>query len=288
MSMILIKGTYRILNTAPDGDSIRFYPHNPELWKKLPRRVRSNFAGGAQLRLDSIDALETHYQPQGNITGMVNQPLEYAHAATDELLKFVGFQDFTRNNREVITAVSPEQVPGYILTRSADVYGRCVAFVFAGDIDREDGDSIFFDGELLQKSANYHLIETGLTYPTFYSKLYPDIRKELIISTQTARQAGKGLWSLDQTTIGFELENLQTLTEQVVILPKLFRRLFSYLAINDGSYSLDGFIDFLESQNDRLIILPEGHVTGFDFVVTVESQRVKMNYSPEDLVFMEK
>ncbi|WP_258002615.1 hypothetical protein [Fischerella thermalis] len=40
--------------------------------------------------------------------------------------------------------------------------------------------------------------------------------------------------------------------------------------------------------DDRLIILTEGHVTGFDFVVEVDGQNLKLNYQPEDLVFIEK
>lgn len=288
MSMTLIKGFFRVLKTAPDGDSIRFYPDNSALLKKISPKIRTNSNGGVQLRLDSIDTLETHYQVRGSSLGTVNQPLKFAHAAADGLLKFVGFDQFTRNDNEVIIAVSPEQVPGYILSRSADKYGRCVAFAFAGKTKREDGSDVFFDEELLQKSANYHLISQGLAYPTFYSQLFPDLRKELTKAAKSARKSEKGLWIADKTNQGFELENLETITEQVVILPKLFRRLLSYLALNDGSYDLKGFKAFLETQGDRVIILPEGHVTGFDFTVEVNSQTLKLTEKPEDLVFLEK
>lgn len=145
-----------------------------------------------------------------------------------------------------------------------------------------------FDKSLVKKSANYHLISKGLVYPTFYSKLYPDIRQQLTLATEESRQAHKGLWQVDQTNTGFVLETLETITDKIVILPKLFRRLLSYLAINDGSVSLEGFSDYLKSMDDRLIILKEGHVTGFDFVVEVDGQNLKLNYQPEDLVFIEK
>ncbi|MFN6570826.1 hypothetical protein [Dendronalium sp. ChiSLP03b] len=98
----------------------------------------------------------------------------------------------------------------------------------------------------------------------------------------------KGLWALDKTNDGFVLEDLETITDNTVILPKLFRRLLGYLAINDGSMSLDKFPDYLDSLGDRLIILPDGHVTGFDFVVKVEGQNIKLTSQPEDLVFLEK
>ncbi|RCJ42134.1 hypothetical protein A6770_07915 [Nostoc minutum NIES-26] len=153
--MTIIQGNFRVIKAAPDGDSIRFYPNNSQFWDKLlPTRVITNRAGGAQLRLDSIDALETHFNPRGDSIGVQHQPLKLAHSAA--------------------------------------------------------------------------------------------------------------------------------------ILPKLFRRLLGYLAINDGSMSLDKFPDYLDSLGDRLIILPDGHVTGFDFVVKVEGQNIKLTSQPEDLVFLEK
>ncbi|BAZ48978.1 hypothetical protein NIES4103_15890 [Nostoc sp. NIES-4103] len=288
MTMTLIQGNFRVIKAAPDGDSIRFYPNNPQLWEKLPTRIVTNRAGGAQLRLDSIDALETHFHPRGGSIGMQHQPLEFAHNAASELLKFFGFKKITRNSNEIVTAAEPEEVPGFILTRFADTYGRSVAFAFKGNSDAEDGSSIYFDKSLLKKSANYHLLNKGLAYPTFYSQLYPDIRKELIAVTEKVRKEKKGLWALDKTNDGFVLEDLETITDNIVILPKLFRRLLGYLAINDGSVSIEGFPNYLKSLSDRVIILPEGHVTGFDFVVQVDGQNIKLTAQPEDLVFLEK
>ncbi|MBD2448539.1 thermonuclease family protein [Nostoc sp. FACHB-152] len=288
MAMTLIEGKFKVIKAAPDGDSIRFYPNNPNLWEKLPTRVSTNRAGGVQLRLDSVDTLETHYNPKGDSISTQHQPLEFAHGAASELLKFLGFKKITRNDNEVVTASQPEEVPGFILTRFADVYGRSVAFAFKGNADVEDGSDVYFDKPLLKKSANYHMLAKGLAYPTFYSKLYPDIRQELATVADKARKENKGLWPLDKTNEGFILEELETITDNVVILPKLYRRLLSYLAINDGSVSLDGFLAYLKSTKDRLIILPEGHVTGFDYVVKVDGQNILLTTQPEDLVFLEK
>ncbi|MBW4509532.1 MAG: thermonuclease family protein [Scytonematopsis contorta HA4267-MV1] len=288
MGMTLLQGSFRIIKSAPDGDSIRFYAKNTNIWKKLPTPVRPNATGGVQLRLDSIDALETHFQARVGSLGTQHQPLKFAHAAGDELLKYLGFKNFTRNKNEVITKAEPEEVPGFILTRFADQYGRGVAFVFKGKSEKEDGSDVYLDEALLKKSANYHLLETGLVYPTFYSKLFPDLRKVLTAASQKARKDKKGLWELDKTNEGFNLENVETITDDVVILPKLFRRLISYLAINDGSASLKGFPAYLESNNDKVIILPDGHVTGFDYVVEVNEQNIKLKELPENLVFIEK
>lgn len=285
MTMKLIQGNFRIIKAAPDGDSIRFYPNNPELWDE---KVQPNRAGGAQLRLDSIDTLETHFQVRGGGLGTQHQPLELAHSAASELLKFFGFKKVTRNGREVVTAAEPEEVPGFILTKFTDVYGRSIAFAFKGQSDLDDGSEVYVDKSLIKKSVNYHMLSKGLAYPTFYSKLYPDIRKEFTIAAEKARKEKKGVWEFDKTNEGFILEDLETITDNVVILPKLFRRLLGYLAINDGSAELDGFSKYLKSLGDRIIILPDGHVTGFHYVVKVEGQKIQLTVQPEDLIFWEK
>lgn len=289
MPMTVIGGKFRVIQTAPDGDSIRFYANNPELWKKISKSIRTNATGGVQLRLDSIDALETHFSPKGgSLGGVQHQPLKYAREASNELLKFLGFSKVTRGSSEKVTDATPDEVPGFILTRFADMYGRGVAFAFKGETNEVDGSDIFLDKSLLPQSANYHLLSTGLVYPTFYSKLYPDVREQLAGAAQTARSEKKGLWNEDKTNAGFVLESLETITDEAVILPKLFRRLLGYLAINDGSVALDGFKSYLASLDDKLIILPDGHVTGFDYVVKVEGQNLKLTQQSENLVFIEK
>jgi hypothetical protein len=68
MPMLCLAGSYRILATEPDGDSIRFYPDDAAQWSLVPGRhaVQTNAGGSAQLRLDGIDALETHYTARGS------------------------------------------------------------------------------------------------------------------------------------------------------------------------------------------------------------------------------
>ncbi|MBC8120645.1 MAG: nuclease [Gemmatimonadaceae bacterium] len=289
MSLTLIKGTFRIVGASPDGDSIRFYPDEPQLWNRLPNRVRTNATGGAQLRLDAIDALETHYRPRpGGSIGEQHQPLQYAEAATAELLKFLGFDTVVRGTGQKITAATPTTARGYILTRFADTYGRSVAVAFPGEIDAVDGSEQFLDTRQLRRSANYHMLTAGLAYPTYYSKLYADLRQELSAAVLEARRDLKGLWSEDKTNSGFVVESVETITDEVVILPKLFRRLLDYLELNDEDSSLTGFGAFLEAKRDELTILSEGRFTHLDNVVKVDGQQLQLLYPPEDLVFREK
>src|SRR4051794_4598277 len=60
MPMTLVKGHHRIVGASPDGDFVRFYPQDPDVWSRAGIAVRTNSTGGVQLRLDAIDALETH------------------------------------------------------------------------------------------------------------------------------------------------------------------------------------------------------------------------------------
>jgi protein-disulfide isomerase-like protein with CxxC motif len=68
---------------------------------------------------------------------------------------------------------------------------------------------------------------------------------------------------------------------------ELFRRLVDYLTLNDDDPDLGGFPAYLAQREDRVFILSTGHYTGFDYVVEVNKQVVRMTVAPEDLVFQE-
>lgn len=286
MPMLVIKGSYRVRGASPDGDSIRFYPDNPQQWTKVPGRVRRNRAGGAQLRLDGIDALETHYRPQHGRE--LHQPREYADKAAGEVLSWFGFEGVVRDEKGIVTQAEPERRPGWILTRGADMYGRCVALAGRGDAPGQSGANVNVGIDLLRRTVNYHQLAEGLAYPTYYRKLYVDLREAMTDAVQQAQEAGKGLWPHDDTERGAKVQGIDSLTDEVVILPKLFRRLADYLALNDGDASLDGFKDYLEERSDRLFIISNGQSTGFGTVVDVTDSTVRMNRPATDLVFEEK
>ncbi|MEU0430132.1 nuclease [Streptomyces sp. NPDC006290] len=289
MPMLLIKGSYRIVGASPDGDSVRFVPDDPGEWDLLRgRKVRRNRAGGAQLRLDGIDTLETHYRPPHGPE--LHQPAPYAGQAADALLGWLGFVEVERGANGIVRHSAPESVPGYILTRSADVHGRCVALAGRGtDAPGAGGGLVTVTTEHVRQTANHHQLAEGLAYPTFYRNLFGDLREELSGVVREARQGGRGLWPADVSQSGAKVEGPPTLTDSAVLLPKLFRRLADYLQLNDGDPSLDGFRPYLEQRADRLFVLSTGQWTGFDTIVEVTNgNTVRLNRPPEDLVFDEK
>ena len=105
--------------------------------------------------------------------------------------------------------------------------------------------------------------------------------------SRQARDAVKGVWPGDRDRKGVDVKSLATLTDDAIVLPKLFRRLVDYLALNDGAVSLDGFPAYLAQRQDPVFILSTGHYTGFDFGVEVRGQVVRLTTEPENLVFQE-
>jgi endonuclease YncB( thermonuclease family) len=287
MPMTLIKGEYRVVGAAPDGDSIRFYPDAADAWERAGLNVRPNAAGGAQLRLEGIDALETHYTPAVGDLRNLHQPHDLGRAAAAELLRLLGFEEVVRRDDEVATSATPATRPGHIYTRFADKYGRAVAFAYAGTTDQPDLAAVFLDAAALAGSVNQQLLASGLEYPTYYSKLFVDLRAALNGAVEEARTAGRGVWPDDVTMKGVTVDSLATLTDVAVVLPKLFRRLVDYLSINNGDVSLAGLPAYLASRDDRLVVVSTGQITGFDNVLVVDGQTVRMTRPPEDLVFIE-
>jgi hypothetical protein len=164
----------------------------------------------------------------------MHQPLELAHAAGARLLDLLGFTDVVRDG-ETVTSATPDTTQGYILTRFADKYGGPVSLAYAGTTSQADLAQVFTDVSLLHGSVNYQLLAEGLVYPTFYSQLYPDLRAELTTAAGNARDAKAGVWASDATTSGDTFTALADLADQLVILPKLFRRLAEYFALSAGS-----------------------------------------------------
>ena len=286
MSLYLIKGRYRIVGSQPDGDSVHFFPDDPAAFSTLHLNVHLGGSGAAQLRLDAIDALETHYTPPGHGGHTLHQPLELAHAAGARLLALLGFTDVIRDG-ETVTTATPDATAGYILTRFADKYGRPVSLAFAGTTDRPDLAPMFIDVALLTNSVNYALLAEGLVYPTFYSKLYPDLRAALTEAANTAQSGKTGVWKGDATTSGAQLTTQDDLSTRLVLMPKMFRRLAEYFTLTPGDPSLARFKDFMASHDDRIYVISDGHSTGLDTVTDVNGDTVQLTKAITDLIFVE-
>ncbi|MFF3673717.1 nuclease [Streptomyces sp. NPDC002120] len=291
MPMLLIKGSYEIVGTQPDGDTVHFRPDKPEEWDFVcgPYRVKRNASGRGKLRLEGIDALETHYSRTGP---EVAQPPPLPAKAREELLSWLGFTSVVWGADGKVASTTPASVPGFVLTRGADPSNRCIAFAGLGSHPADSGTHVFVDSALLQSTLNYHLVSEGLVYPLYYGTLFYGLRDELTLAFQQAQAAAKGVWAVDKTLSGATVTGLDSITdvgptaEGMVLWPKLFRRLVDYL--NLGDPDLSGFRAYLDQEADKFLVVSTGQVTtGLDEVVDVSGTTVKMTRPPEDLVFTE-
>ncbi|HEX7445694.1 MAG TPA: hypothetical protein VF300_04825 [Methanothrix sp.] len=279
MTFVLIKGTFHVQGYSLNGDSIRFRADDPVNWKKLSGPpVALNALGHANLRMEAVDALETHYQG-------FHQPLRLARPAVRYLLSSLGIHDVVWDDTKSRAIKAEDETKGYIMARSTESFRRPVAFVFAGESEEKDGSEIKLNESILNKSLNYGLIVRGLAYPMYYSGLSSGLRHPLTYASVRAREEERGIWPYDLTTKGFSTANLGTITNEVAILPKLFRRIVDYMG--EGG-SIDGFIDHLRNGCDPLVKVAQVQFTQLDTIVEVKGDRVKLTESPENLIFLDK
>ena len=230
MKYLLIKGSLHVVGYSPDGDSMMFKAANPALWDGLDKEDNSLFLekltkenGAVQLRLEGIDALETHYAPMPlptppdlkskekdktgkPVPGNYKQPAEIGRTAASGFMRLVGVKKaewrkfgkttwvakacFEQNGQEVwVDKKQEDRIPAYIVTSNIEKNGRPLAWVFPGDTDDPDGSEL--TKELLfgrlEKSVNYQLLRYGLVYPYFFMTLAGRMRDKLIEAVRLAQ-----------------------------------------------------------------------------------------------------
>ncbi len=297
MPFVCIHGTFHLLNRTssgkptgfePDGDSVHFKATNPALLEALPvlmRPLNPSNIGSVNLRLEALDALELHFRPDRGKT--TRQPAPFAEAARDELTRFLGFGEVSYvppRGLSVAPPVANDGAPGWILSRSLEVNGRPVSFVFAGRAPFDDGSRVELSPLLFKKSLNFHLLSAGLAYPLFYDSLFFDLRRAGASAVRLARKNGLGLWNGDLSLSGIRATDAATLEQSGVIFPKLFRRLNEFWASRHSG--MGEFRAWLEAGQERVLDLKTVNFTHFDNVVSVEGERVKLTRAPEELVFI--
>jgi hypothetical protein len=122
---------------VPDGDTIKFLPDTPGLVEGLPRRSGippDPNARGISVRLEGIDALETHFAE-------THQELARANAARDVPLRLLGFTGVTfwADLPNKVQTAGQDWLPGHVLSNGIDANGRLIGFVYPGVPDRPDG-----------------------------------------------------------------------------------------------------------------------------------------------------
>ena len=273
----------------PDGDTLKFKPDNPDLVERLHRNGGRgpdfNSRGMVNVRLEGIDALETHFSG-------AHQELHGATDARDFVLDAVGFDDvvFFPDAPNKVQSASSDFIPGHILANGIDPHGRAIAFVYPGAPAVLDGSSIMLRSDLANQSVNARLLDVGLAYPAFYTTLPIDLKDGLAELSRASRTAGNGFWPRAQATPAqpAHLPGLDAASE-LVIWPKLFRRLVRYFG--EGHRGLAAFDAWLRSDpvhRDDSILLPNRELGNMHDLFEIEplADRLAMRFQPEDLIIV--
>ena len=265
MSYTLLRGVFVIRypdlprqGPEPDGDTVKFKPDSPALVETLPRvsgRAPDINARGISVRLEAIDTLETHFSE-------THQELLGANAARDALLAHLGFSGVTfwPDLPNKVQAADQDSMRGHVLSNGIDANGRMIGFVYPGDPVGPDGSSVFVDEALVDLSANALLLAAGHAYPAFYGTLPATLRTHLAGASRAARgaQPPSGLWprSTADPDGPAAIADLAA-AEELVVWPKLFRRIVPYFAA--GFTDFDGFDAWLRAdpvhRDDELFLL---------------------------------
>ena len=188
-----------------------------------------------------------------------------------------------------VQSADQDALRGHVLSNGIDGNGRLIAFVYPGDHPGPDGTAVFVDPALVDQSVNARLLAAGLVFPAFYATLPADLRTHLAAVSQAARDAQPpaGLWprSTADPNGPATVADLAGL-EELVVWPKLFRRIVPYLA--SGFSDFDGFDAWLQAdpvnRDDELLLLEKLERGNMHDVVRGIGQRIQLTVWPEDFI----
>lgn len=272
----------------PDGDSIRFIPHHPDVLRAMPHASRLRFAkdGSVQLRMDGIDAPETHFAGQ-------SQP--YGDVAREAFLQLCGFENVTYDRSGTVVGSEPHTIEATILVNTLDPYGRPVSYLLPGTSSLADGQLHAVTAAVLARTVNVAMLEAGAAYITLYNSAPPAHRATLRAAALSARKAQKGVWAVD-TTNRFTLTDLQSIgpSSNTLILPKLFRRAVHYLQAVEAGYTgtfprwIEGTTAHVYHSEDDSVIRPNGVIQPLHQIIKASGDRITNDLDPINDVFIEQ
>ncbi|MEV0628554.1 lamin tail domain-containing protein [Nonomuraea wenchangensis] len=294
MSYTLLRGAFVIRypdsprrGPEPDGDTVKFRPDNPALVERLARhsgRPPALSRRGVSIRLEAVDALETHFAE-------THQEPAGAFAARDELLRLLGFTNivFWDDLPNVVRSADQDELRGHVLTNGVDANGRLIGFVRAGEHPGPDGAAVFLDAAGVDDTVNAALLAAGLVYPAFYATLPGELRTHLAEVSAQARQKAlpTGIWprATGDPDGPVPIDGLAA-AEQLVLWPKLFRRLVPYFA--EGFTDLSHFDTWLRAdpvhRDDQLFLLDTLERGNLHDVVRASGQQIQLTVWPERFV----
>jgi endonuclease YncB( thermonuclease family) len=274
----VIAGTFHVKGFSPDGDSIRFQAKDPIHWDFFTWEEGANKeAKRKQLRVESIDAMETHYEGY-------HQPRTFALAALESLLEMLDIKDviYSLSLTQIVDA--DDGKAGFIASASTDKFGRPISYLFPKSAKLTDGAEMDSASLPIENSINFQLAREGLVYPTFYQSTDRVFAEKIRAVVARARKTKRGIWSIDRTS-DFTLYDIRTLQEDILLLPKLFRRLVSFF---DGYSDFSQLGDYLAKQKDSLVLRDGTKIKSLAELMKISGRRIQLKTPVEDIFFKAK
>ena len=274
----VIAGTFHIKGFQPDGDSIRFQATNQANWDFFTWETEADKnTKKKQLRVEAIDALETHYEGY-------HQPRAFALAALESLLDLLQITSVTYSLSLTQIVDANDGKSGFIASATTDRFGRPISYVFPKTAPLIDG-AVMDSSQLpVEESINFQLAREGLVYPTFYTTTDRLFAEKIRAVVARARKTKRGIWSIDRTS-DFTLLDIRTLQEDNLIMPKLFRRL---VAFYDNYSDFGKLADYMKKQRDNLVLWDGTKKKSLADLMTFNGRRMRMKTPVEDILFSPK
>ncbi len=274
----VIAGTFHVKGFQPDGDSIRFQANKPEHWDFFNWLSESEkTTKKKQLRIEAIDAMETHYEGY-------HQPRPFALAALESLLELINITNVTYSLSVTTIVDADDGKAGFIASADIDRFGRPVSYLFPKSAKLTDGAILDSSTLPVEKSINFQLAREGLVYPTFYTTTDRTFAEKIRAVVGRARTTKRGLWSIDRTN-DFTIWDVRTIQEDILLMPKLFRRLVSFF----DKYSDFGKLEeYMRKQRDNLVLWNGEKKRSLADLMTFTGRRIQMTTPIEDILFSPK
>ncbi len=274
----VIAGTFHVKGFQPDGDSIRFQANNPANWDFFTWETPADKAAKKkQLRVESIDALETHYEGY-------HQSRPFALAALESLLEMLGIKSVTYSLSLTQIVDADDGKPGFIAYASVDRFGRPVSYVFPKSAKLADGAVMDSSTLPIEDSLNFQLAREGLVYPTFYTTTDRVFAEKIHAVVARARKTKRGIWSIDKTP-DFTLWDIRTMEEDILLVPKLFRRLVGFF---EGYADFNKLGEYMAKQKDNLVLWDGTKKKSLADLMKISGRRIQMKTPVEDILFNPK
>lgn len=228
--METISGKLSLSQWRSDGDTFAFKADDISAWNGLPVKVRPTIASPwVRVRLDACDTPELH-------SDSAAQSSYWGRAATQELADAIGLGtvswSMSGNN-----PLNLHEVNCRLFVVGLDKFKRIIGVLFpeTGDTDAAD-------------SVNIRLIGKGLAYPAIYQTTPTDLADAARSAWSQAIDSEFGFAPLDSTA-SFDMVEVATDQDEIMIQPKVWRRVNHYAQNYAGTESWEVY---LKGRNDML------------------------------------